>query len=408
MNQDKVQRNLDRELKHARHQTNPTAFPDDASDTSSMLTISETEDEPSTPEKSKLLSSLSKLTPQTRALAASILGQRDREVDEDTDDSHLPLPAAKRLCLDTAKEVTINPGDTVTLGFHTLLFDLARYNIYMPLNLFTNSNIRLVNREAHSLTLRRINSPGKRASKPPLVLDVEAFEKKYGREVDLTRDQWSEAARNFTRFAGEVGRDGEQGDYFMRWDNHYGFFEERTDAAEHFQAILEVDINMRKDYIVKPFAFSRSLYNNTYEAAKLSIRVATIERLHRLHPDTSSVRPPRALDSRSAPSIAHGAPFRKGSSSDPSSAVCLRCARRGHTLTTCLATSFEDGQKITTTTQNGSLARGPSILCHVWNVRGDRSCSHSPSRVHSCSFCGDKRHHALAWVCRKEPPRSSS
>ncbi|KAF7441229.1 hypothetical protein PC9H_001578 [Pleurotus ostreatus] len=162
-----------------------------------MLTISDTEDKPSTSEKSKLLSTLSKLTPQTRALATSILGQRDR--DDDEDDTLLTAPTAKHLCLDT------------------------------------------VNREAHSLALSRINPSGKRTSKPPLVLDVEAFKKKYSREADLTRDQWSEAARNFTRFAGEVGRDGEQGNYFTRWDNHYGFFEERTDAAKHFQAILEVD-----------------------------------------------------------------------------------------------------------------------------------------------------------------------
>ncbi|KAJ8699259.1 hypothetical protein PTI98_002391 [Pleurotus ostreatus] len=195
-----------------------------------MLTISDTEDKPSTSEKSKLLSTLSKLTPQTRALATSILGQRDR--DDDEDDTLLTAPTAKHLCLDTGNEVLINPGDTVILGFHTLLFDLARFNIYMPLNF---------NREAHSLALSRINPSGKRTSKPPLVLDVEAFKKKYSREADLTRDQWSEAARNFTRFAGEVGRDGEQGNYFTRWDNHYGFFEERTDAAKHFQAILEVD-----------------------------------------------------------------------------------------------------------------------------------------------------------------------
>ncbi|KDQ34079.1 hypothetical protein PLEOSDRAFT_152289 [Pleurotus ostreatus PC15] len=180
MNQDMTQRNLDRELKHACHQTNPTAFPDDASNTSSMLTISDTEDEPSTSKKSKLLSTLSKLTPQTRALATSILGQRDR--DDDEDDTLLTAPTAKRLCLDTGNEVLINPGDTVILGFHTLLFDLARFNIYMPLNLLTNANIRLVNREAHSLALSRINPSGKRTSKPPLVLDVEAFKKKYSRE----------------------------------------------------------------------------------------------------------------------------------------------------------------------------------------------------------------------------------
>ncbi|TFK59110.1 hypothetical protein BDN72DRAFT_721139, partial [Pluteus cervinus] len=39
-------------------------------------------------------------------------------------------------------------------------------------------------------------------------------------------------------------------------------------------------------------------------------------------------------------------------------------------------------------------------ICSLWNIRGgNASCRHDDRRVHACSFCGDKSHHAFSWTC---------
>lgn len=74
------------------------------------------------------------------------------------------------------------------------------------------------------LPLQKIN-PVVTRGKAPHILDTEAFEKKFGREDALTHQAWIEAAKNYVCFSGEVGKDGVTGDWFKRWDQHFGFFE---------------------------------------------------------------------------------------------------------------------------------------------------------------------------------------
>ncbi|KAL0958102.1 hypothetical protein HGRIS_000274 [Hohenbuehelia grisea] len=143
MNSDKTNRNLLRELKHARHEHDPDAHPDDASDASSLLTISDDEDAPATTATDDLFWRLANLSPASRGLASAVLGQRRR----DEDDPPSPIPSRKRACRTIDGEIPITPGVPVIHGFHSYLFDLDAYKIYTPLHFFTNTNIRLFNRE---------------------------------------------------------------------------------------------------------------------------------------------------------------------------------------------------------------------------------------------------------------------
>jgi hypothetical protein len=361
LNKAKSKRNLDRGLKRVYHQADPVAYPDDASDNSSLITVSE------------------------------------RGID---------------------KEIAITPGITITPGFHEYLYDLDKYLVYIPLSIFTNANLRAINRDSCSLTLKKINPKASR-SKPPQVLDTDAFQKKYGKEEDLSHQLWIEAARNYVRFTADTGINE---DWSKRWDQHFGFFEGRDDAAENFPAILELDIRMCKDYNASPFMYSAEYYEKEYEKAKMDHRIKKVEagptwrspftfgRSSALSDPLSKFLPSKGTGRgpHSAPSIPS---FRKGNGGDPATAVCLICARRGHMYSACTHTTFED-KKPTFACQrddNIQTVKGSQVFCRNWNIRGDseKACTHGDTRVHWCTFCGDKKHHAFSWSCRHPPAKSS-
>ena len=412
LNKEKSARNIDRGLKRVYHQADPTTYPDDASDVSSLITVSS--EGSSAPPRFPFRS------PSPKSFFASIFSKRDRDLEMDNS----PEAKEKRRRRDTTKEVPMTPGVPTAIGFHSYHFELCKYEIYIPLSLFTNANLRIINRDSSSLTLKKIN-PKTAGSKPPQVLDTAHFEKRYGREEELSHQAWIEAARNYVRFAAETGVGGEGGDWHKRWDDHFGFLESRVDAVENFPAILELDIRLRKDYNVTPFVYEPAWYEREYEKAKTDYRLRRVE--NEQHPKRSDgdapwLHPFRSLAKLPSPSRFLGGepggrgandrgspfPFRMGSGGDPASAVCLICARRGHTFSACGYNTLEDGKAVFATCHEGNLqtVKGSHALCRDWNIRGDsdRACLHRDARVHQCSFCGDKQHHAFAWICRKAPP----
>lgn len=176
---------------------------------------------------------------------------------------------------------------------------------------------------------------------------------------------------------------------------------------------------MRKDYNSRPFTYDSAYYECEYEKAIVDCRLRAVER------STSMWRFPSFLNksqSRSAdttrpadpqkPSTGPGggrimSSFRKGNTGDPSSAVCLICARRGHFFSDCTYTTFEDGPPVVACTREGLLVtiKGNTQFCRNWNIKGDNRdnpCSHTEARAHKCTFCGDKGHHAFTWSCRKK------
>jgi len=107
-------------------------------------------------------------------------------------------------------------------------------------------------------------------------------------------------------------------------------------------------------------------------------------------------------------------PFSSGSGKPSSSVVCLICAQRGHNLffhqkTTTLI-KFADRKAVWSkcSPATGLLSPENQTICINWNIRGADAASHCASlhkddRLHLCSFCGSKSHHALSWTCRSKP-----
>ena len=407
-------RNNDRDIQRFLHRSEPNSNADDASDDSSFVTISEPEI--ITPPTSPSKSFLQRFSPASKALFNKIFQKRSRDIDP-IDDISEPIP--KKQHRDTTLETKISPGSVITYGFHQVHYDLDKYHAYLPLSIFTNDNLRTILREANTLPLKKIN-PIHHKSKPPLVLDIDLFEQKYGREENLTHPAWLEAARNFVRFAGETGKDGSDGAWAERWDNHFGFFESRPDLISSFPSVLQLDIRMRKEYNAMPFEYSVSYYHEEYSKAIFDYRLKQIENTssrsfsslptpsHSFAPNTSKLAP--AFQPRQ-PLQNKSLPFRKGTSGDPSAAACLICGKKGHTFSGCTSTSFEDGRPVHSRVINNEIIspKSPNPLCRMWNIRGDgdKKCLHALSeRAHLCSFCGDKSHFAFAWKCRSRPATS--
>ncbi|KAF8885218.1 hypothetical protein BD779DRAFT_1442663, partial [Infundibulicybe gibba] len=185
MNHDKTGRNAQRILLHAQHIADPIRYPEDASPASSLITISD--EGPSTPSPSSFLKRFSP------AAVQNFFSKHKRR--DDDFDSPQPKPA-KRQYRTTDSETKLVVGMPELIGFHQYLYDLDRFKIYTPLSLFTNANFRSLNRNAGSLSLRKIN-PLETRAKPPQVLDTDAFQKRHTKEEDLVFHLWLEAARNF-------------------------------------------------------------------------------------------------------------------------------------------------------------------------------------------------------------------
>ncbi|KAF8797558.1 hypothetical protein BYT27DRAFT_7125322, partial [Phlegmacium glaucopus] len=93
----------------------------------------------------------------------------------------------------------------------------------------------------------------------------------------------------------------------------------------------------------------------------------------------------------------------------PSSSTtdCLICGERGHDSRihndSANPIKFKDGKPTWAKFTNRTLVTPDNrVLCINWNVRGSNAtCAHSKDeRVHLCSFCGQKGHHAFSWTCR--------
>ncbi|KAM6491858.1 hypothetical protein JOM56_012717, partial [Amanita muscaria] len=242
--------------------------------------------------------------------------------------------------------------------------------VYMPLHLFTNKNLRILNREGATLATTKIStSAAKGKDNSVKILDLTKFETLHGSEESLSQAQWSEAVRNYIRFFDSL----DQESLSQRWEDHFGFFEEREDLVENFNAILILDIKMRKDYVAQPFSFSMQYY--ALELEKM-IRDTQVQRLEDLLKGGKSGAPSSFLSStkrqRLPLSTLAGQSFQPGTHGDPSTAVCVICARRGHFWNACGRSNFEDGKPLFAKADRRDIAsiKGKSLICRSWNIKG--------------------------------------
>jgi hypothetical protein len=154
---------------------------------------------------------------------------------------------------------------------HQYHLRLQQYHIYIPLSLFTDHSLNLLNHHPHNLTLTQVKY-GEEENAYADVLDTEAFQIKYGREEDLSYELWLQASINYIRFLYAIGIDSAGRALASRWDEHFSFLQSRDDSIAPFSIILELDIHLRKLYHCTPFRFSVQCYQQEFDTLKKKLQ----------------------------------------------------------------------------------------------------------------------------------------
>ncbi|KAJ7718449.1 hypothetical protein B0H16DRAFT_1797425 [Mycena metata] len=238
-----AERNGDRALKRVLHEEDVGAYPDDASDDESTITVSEDEDAMSP--ASRVHAAVMASSPNSGKRLLRLMGAGGSKRSRDEDEKKESKPTSKKARV----EVVISPGMSLPTVFHTVLRDLYNNDVYIPLSLFTSSNLSLINSTAATLEMIKLNPSGP-TEKQIRVLNTASFEASVLRECDMDRAQWNEAAINYVAFIQSV--EGENSPAVARWEAHYGFLTNVKNAEDVFPAIRATDIALRLDYSATP------------------------------------------------------------------------------------------------------------------------------------------------------------
>jgi hypothetical protein len=228
---------------------------------------------------------------------------------------------------------------------------------------------------------------------------------------------------NFQILRDKSGSDGEHATWF---EKHFNFFNMLNKRDELYDAWKVMELEFRQDHRSRHLKFSATDYDKalglTEESHKLRKEFQEIVASSHTatpRPGSSYRGGAGSFSQRNLPRgpsypHTHSQPFSSGSGKPPSSAVCLICAEGGHNvffhLKSSTPTKFADGKTTWAKCSPGFGLVTPDnhALCINWNVRGINAASqcasiHKDERLHLCSFCGSKGHHALSWTCRSKP-----
>ncbi|KAJ7759901.1 hypothetical protein B0H16DRAFT_1720115 [Mycena metata] len=334
-------KNDENALTRTQHESDPVAFPDEAPDDVSFITVSDGEEE--TSPFSAMYDVAMKLTPNSskKVIRAFNAAAGEKRTRDDGDEGKKAGKRPKR------PEVIIRAGMAPPIVFHPLIHELYDRDIYIPLSLFTDKNLEYVNTNASTIAMRKLN-PASSSDKRVNVLDTGAFEAAVLREADLDRAQFGEAAENFATFILEKEEEGSP--LATRWGQHFQYFTKVQGAEGVFPAILDTEIALRKKYCTQPFSYDHSLYDREFTRREREIAMLTLEM--KLTSQASGSGGGRGGGSvrgggergggRSSGGGHGGPPFQGGNGGGASTAVCLICSKRGHLHNGCTATQFSD------------------------------------------------------------------
>ncbi|KAK7041249.1 hypothetical protein R3P38DRAFT_2512412, partial [Favolaschia claudopus] len=268
-----------------------------------------------------------------------------------------------------------------------------------PLSVFTSPSLSLINANAPTMDTVKLNAAAL-GEKQIRVMSTATFEATVLREAEMDGAQWTEAAYNMISFT----KKGSPSPAHTRCNAHFGFFATLQDAGKNFPAIRATDIALRKRYVSTPFAYSRDLYDRELYNEIMEWRIKEPRQTQLPNGGGRGATPAR----RARGGGGRGsAPFQKGNAGAASSTVCLVCAVRGHFYSDCNSHSFSDGTPLHCSIRDRDIRTSGSheTLCRAWNAKGAAAaCLHDQTqRVHACSFCGNKNHHAFSWTCRANP-----
>jgi hypothetical protein len=423
--------NKARASKTVNHHLDPVSYPQPGSEAASFITIDEADvkvlKDPS------IFARLMAIMPDflifriTRENQAEKEEKEKRKLDElaisPSDESH----EAKRRRIDGSKAADRTVGSQRPIEFSQILFTTDIY-VPIPITFFRNENLRYLINHAAVLPMIKSNPlPGE--AKGQYILNIAELTKSskdfkgFGAELSLDFGEWSEAAVNCFRFHQMQDRFGDKGDYAQWWSSHFNFFNTQDDKISQYDAWKGLEFKLRQEYRTEPTKFDIAYYATRYEAAKQTHELKLlIDKQQNNQTNSYKDRQPYRGGRPSGPSaqfrdtqnIPTNSSFPSGSrQSHP--VCCILCSEKGHPVRHHYndenkPTKFPDGKPTWAKIASSKLCTpNGKEICINHNVNGGNAiCSHPEgARVHLCSFCGSKSHHAFSWICRSRPSPSS-
>jgi len=315
---------------------------------------------------------------------------------------------AKRRCMFGASLVESNALEPTWFDFPQIMFDTERF-CSIPLPFFTHQNLRYITDNTALLPTRKANPlPGE--SKGCYIIDVEKLSLTLGAELSLDYGHFTQAAAQMFNF--QTLRAGDS-QWVSWWHDHFRFFDNQPDSAESYEAWKHAELTLRRDSHSFKKRIELSEYKTAYIAAitKYENRVAARSEWSKITSEMKSLKD-SLLNPRNAGSFHYtnnhsdSKPlFQNGGSKVSAPPTCILCAERGHTLFNHSKdkspAKFPDGKPAWAKFIKGQLLSPDSKeICINFNIKGQQCHQHPSDRLHVCSFCGSKTHHALSFICR--------
>jgi hypothetical protein len=345
-----------------------------------------------------------------------------RQADESlTDSNEDPRSSrvAKRRCMTAKTSVRRNFQQRITFNFPQILFD-TEDRMPLPLPFFTHKALRYIIDNLALLPVRKVEADG--IHKKGAILDVEKCSKlpSLGEELSLSFGQYTEAATQMYNFQAQRDKDspGDGETWTQFWELHFLFFENQHDAEEYYEEWKNVELDLRRERWSHNYAYDPDYYVQRYMTAKnnMILRLRFEEEMNRRESkwrtQASAMPSESKFRSRDFPSSGFASrfnrPFPEAGSRPSVPSSCILCADRSHSLFTHPRdkAKFSDGKTLWAKWNNKILSTPDGReLCIRFNIGGNSHCTlkdkHGDARIHACSFCGDRSHHALSWTCRK-------
>ncbi|KAF8815053.1 hypothetical protein BYT27DRAFT_7080989 [Phlegmacium glaucopus] len=385
--------NAERALKTLNHTVNNEAYPEPGSDAASLITL-----DPEDRDRFKIPSFALSFRDYIYSSLAKWIADEDTKEKEDqklkrktTDEPKMTAEEAriaKRRCMNGKKLIPWVVGVPWQAKFPQSLFDTEGC-VAIPLPFFLNENLQILNAEAATLpTIKTNPNPGE--TKGISIIDVDKLSAHFGKELSLTCSQWTEAAGNMYLFQKERDAADTEESHSDWYNDHFNFYLSQRFKVKLYDAWKGDELKFRQEHWASYGAFEGYRYEQAFALSEKQYEMM------------AKIREMMATTNKST--------FSRSGRSSSSSTDCLICGDRGHNSRihndSVILVKFKDGKPTWAKSINRALVTPDNrVLCINWNVRGSNAvCTHSKDeRVHLCSFCGQKGHHAFSWTCRPPP-----
>ncbi|KXN87320.1 hypothetical protein AN958_08945 [Leucoagaricus sp. SymC.cos] len=394
------EQNYEKMEKALQHSLDPVAHPDDASSAASFITV--TSKEIASLDSPSVFASVRDFIPY---YITSILRNREprdkRRVEADDEES---FRLSKRRCMDGDTMVDSRQIGATPL-FPQVYFDTANAGVVIPLPLFLPKHVAAIAIDFPQLDLKRINGPD--GSKGKHILDFSKIP--YAKELSITYSEFCIAADQMIRF--ESQRDKEEGGTWTEsWWKHFSHFK-RPEAGDLYDEWKSGELDIRRSRLTQHVSVAESKYDNLLQHAAFAKSLKddlNKKPQSRGAANNGSIQGSQGL---AASRINSKKSFQGGSGRRSAPAICILCAEPGHTVfdhpSPDKPAKFPDGKPAWAKIgSNGRICtpEGKEI-CIKFNTHGKERCEEycttkCNNRLHACSFCGSRTHHAFSWNCR--------